>query len=323
METMRAAMYDRYGTPDVLYVGTRPRPRAGPGQVLVRVRAASVNGGELHARAGRVRAVTAVTDRGGFPRGLGIDFVGTVEETAADVEGFARGDAVWGVLPRRFGAAADYVVISSNLMSHAPSGMDPVQAAALPGVATTAITALRDKAAVRAGDRVLIRGAAGGVGSVAVQFAHASGARVTALAGARAADLVHDLGADEVIDYASVRPGALGPFDVVLDTVGTEHRAYRRLLAPGGRMTAIAFDLAHPGRSLGYILASAVHRTERVRFFSGAPERRALREVAELAEAGTLRPVVHATFPLAEIADAHRMLEAGGVGGKIVLAMDD
>lgn len=151
-----------------------------------------------------------------------------------------------------------------------PDSLDPVDAAALP-VATTAVTALRAKAGLRPGERLLVRGAAGGVGNAAVQLGRAYGAEVTALARAANLDLVRELGAHEAVDHRSVRPADLGRFDVVLDTVGTELRSYRRLLNPGGRMVTIAFDLGRPVTSLGYVAGSALHGRGRVRFFSGNP----------------------------------------------------
>ncbi len=317
-ETMRAALFDRYGPPEVLYEGRVPKPVAGPGEVLVRVHAVSVNGGEVHGRAGRVRLVTDLTQRG-FPKRMGLDFAGEVVALGAGVNGPAVGDRVWGVLGRStFGSAAEYVAVRPRRIALAPAGLDPVQAVTLPA-GTTAITALRDKARLRAGERLLVRGAAGGVGSVAVQLGRAFGAHVTGLAGARNLDFVRDLGADEVFDYRTTGPGDLGRFDVVLDTAGTASGAYRRLLRPGGRMVAIAFDVDRLAASLSYIAASAVFGPRRVRFFSGDPTHRLFADLTRYVESGAVRPVVDTVFPLADIAGAHRALEAGGVRGKHVV----
>ncbi|WP_214411044.1 NAD(P)-dependent alcohol dehydrogenase [Sphaerisporangium fuscum] len=315
---MRAALFDRYGPPEVLYEGRVPKPVAGPGEVLVRVHAVSVNGGEVHGRAGRVRLVTDLTQRG-FPKRMGLDFAGEVVALGAGVNGPAVGDRVWGVLGRStFGSAAEYVAVRPRRIALAPAGLDPVQAVTLPA-GTTAITALRDKARLRAGERLLVRGAAGGVGSVAVQLGRAFGAHVTGLAGARNLDFVRDLGADEVFDYRTTGPGDLGRFDVVLDTAGTASGAYRRLLRPGGRMVAIAFDVDRLAASLSYIAASAVFGPRRVRFFSGDPTHRLFADLTRYVESGAVRPVVDTVFPLADIAGAHRALEAGGVRGKHVV----
>jgi NADPH:quinone reductase-like Zn-dependent oxidoreductase len=318
MGEMRAALYDSYGPPEVRYEGTVAKPVAGPGEVLVRVHAATVNGGELYGRAGMVKAVTGLADRG-FPKRTGIDFAGEVAALGSPM-GLTVGDRVWGVMPRSagFGSAAEYVVVRPRHLAYAPAGLDLVEAAALP-VGMTAITALRDKARLAAGERLLVRGASGGVGSIAVQLGKAYGAHVTGLAGARNLDLVRDLGADEVADYATTAAADLPPFDVVLDTVGTELRAYRGLLAPGGRMVAIAFDIRHAAASLGYVLASSAFGSRRVRFFSGNPTHELMAELTRLTESGALRPVVDTVHPLADIAKAHRALEAGGVRGKHVL----
>ncbi|MFF1418791.1 NAD(P)-dependent alcohol dehydrogenase [Streptomyces sp. NPDC058280] len=315
MKEMRAALYDRYGPPEVLYEGTVPVPSLKQGEVLVRVHAAGVNGGELYGRAGRVRLVTGRR----FPQRTGLDFAGEIAEVAAAVTGLREGDRVWGVLPRRrFGSAAEYVAVRPRQLSLAPKNLTLVEAASLP-VGTTAMTALGTKARLKPGERLLVRGASGGVGSVAVQLGKALGAHVTALAGPKNLGFVQDLGADEAISYTTAHPSELGTFDVVLDTVGTQHRAFRRLLAPGGRMVSITFDVDHIPAGLGYMLASAVHGTRRVRFFSGNPRHELFAELTRYVESGAIRPVVDTVHPLADIAAAHRALEAGGVRGKHII----
>lgn len=314
---MRAALYDRYGPPDVLYEGKLPKPTAGPGEVLVRVHASSVNGGELLGRAGKLRPVTAIASPG-FPKRVGIDFAGEVETVGRDVSTFRPGDRVWGLLPRAFGAAAEFVVVPPQQLALAPANLDLVQAAALP-VGTTAITALRDKAHLKPGERLLVRGGSGGVGSIAVQLGRLYGAHVTALTRADHQDLMLDLGADEVFDYRTTSPTDLSGFDVILDTVGTQIPAYRSLLTRSGRMVAVAFDIDNLLTSLSYLLASTVFGRKRVRFFSGNPHADLFAELTRLTNSGAIRPVVDTVYPLADIAQAHKALETGGVRGKLVI----
>ncbi|WP_039940166.1 NAD(P)-dependent alcohol dehydrogenase [Streptomyces himastatinicus] len=313
---MKAVLYDRYGGPDVLYLGRVPRPEPTVGEVLVKVQAFSVNGGELAARAGHLRLV----DGRRFPKRVGLDFTGEVAAMGAGVTRLAVGDRVWGVLGRTsgFGSAAEYATVPAERVGRLPDGLDLVEAAALP-VATTAITALRDKAGLRPGERLLVRGAAGGVGNAAVQLGRAYGAEVTALARAANLDFVRGLGAHKAVDHRTVRSAELGDFDVVLDTVGTDVRAYRRQLNPGGRMVTIAFDVKRPAASLGYVAASMVHGHGRVRLFSGNPTRAHFDDLARHVVEGKLSPAVDTVFPLEETAAAHRALEAGGVQGKYVV----
>ena len=316
---MRAARYDRYGPPDVLYEAMVGRPTAGPGDVLVRVHGASIGGGgEVMVRAGKFALVTGRK----FPKGLGVDFAGEVVGVGSAVTGTATGDQVWGLLPRgAFGAIAEFVAVPAARVALAPHGLDLVEAAALPAVGTTAIRALKVEAALRPGERLLVRGASGGVGSVAVQLGKDLGAHVTGLAGARNLDWVRGLGADEVADYARTAPSDLGRFDVVLDMVGTGVEPYRALLARGGRMVGVAFDLDHLLRSVLYVMGTSVFGSRRVRTFGNDPDQSTMAELSRYVESGAVRPVVDRVWSLAEIAEAQRTLEAGGVRGKHVIRL--
>ncbi|RDD84157.1 NAD(P)-dependent alcohol dehydrogenase [Streptomyces parvulus] len=313
---MQAVLFDRYGGPDVLYVGRAPVPEPAPGEVLVKVSAFSVNGSELTVRAGRLRLLTGRE----FPKRVGLDFTGEVAALGAGVGRLRTGDRVWGVLSRTsgWGSAAEYVTVPAERVGLVPDGLDLVEAATLP-VATTAITALRDKARLRPGERLLVRGAAGGIGHAAVQLGKAYGADVTALARSANLDFVRGLGADAAIDHRSIDPAELGRFDVVMDTVGTDLRTFRRLLNPGGRMVSIALDLDRLPAWLGYVAASAVHGRGRVRFFSGNPSQEHMDDLARHVTEGKLKPMVDTVYSLEETVTAHRALAAGGVRGKYVV----
>lgn len=323
MAMMQRAQYDRYGPPEVLYVGEVAVPEPGPGEILVQVHAASVNGGELMGRSGKLRLLT----RGPFPRGTGVDFAGQVVEINGTTTGVARGDWVWGVLPDRdrvsggAGSVAEYVAVPADLVGHPPAGLDPVQAVALLAGGTTAMTGLRDEARLQPGERLLVRGASGGVGSIAVQLGRALGARVTGLASRQNLDLIRELGAEESFDYATVGPNDLGEFDVIFDTVGSQLLAYRRLLTPGGRMVTITPDANHLVRSVAVIAASPVFGSRRVRFFRGAPRRALFTKLAAYVDSGDLRPVIDTIYPLTGIAEAHRALEARSTRGKHIIQL--
>lgn len=318
MDQMRRAQYDRYGPAEVLHTVTVPRPVPAPGQVLVRVHGASVSGGELLIRSGKLRRLTRLT----FPQGAGVDFAGEVTALGSPARDLAVGDRVWGLLPdRAFGAIAEYLTVPQDQVAAAPAGVELVRAAALPAVGTTAVTALRTHADLQAGERLLVRGATGGVGSAAVQLGRAWGAHVTALASAKNLDWVRQLGADEALDHRATTPEQLDRFDVVLDVVGTDLRAYRRLLTRRGRMVALAVDPDAPLRSVASVLASSAHGSRRMRAFSNKPTREQLVELTRLVDSGALEPVVDTVFPIDGLADAHRSLEAGGVRGKHVIRL--
>jgi len=281
----------------------------------VSVEASSVSGHDVIFRAGELKMVSGRR----FPIGAGLDFAGVVVGTGADVEGYRAGDRVWGMVhPRRrhvTGGAAEYVVVSADRISLAPAGISSVDAASLVVAGATALLALRDSVHAAKGERVLVRGAAGGVGTAAVQLAHALGCHVTALARDRHARLLADLGADEVLDYGSTALDRIGPFDVIVDTVGTELNCYRSRLAAGGRMVTVG--LSAP--ALAAIAASTVYGSRRIRTFSANPGTAVLRDVAEHVASGELRAVVDGVYPLAEIAAAHEAFERGGVVGKPVV----
>ncbi|MDX8141012.1 NADP-dependent oxidoreductase [Lentzea sp. BCCO 10_0061] len=314
---MKAAQITSFGAPDVLRVVEIDRPAPGAGEVLVRVEAASVNGHDTIVRAGGLKMVSGRT----FPIGVGLDFTGAVVTTGFGVEDYRAGDRVWGMVhPRQrhtVAGAAEYVVVAADRISPAPAGVSAVEAASLVVAGSTALIALRDSVGLAEGERVLVRGAAGGVGTAAVQLAHAMGGHVTALARDRHAEALGALGADVVLDHSTTTPDQIGPFDVIVDTVGSELARYRRRLTKGGRMVTIALS----GPALAAIAVSSVHGSRRIRTFSANPGYAVLDDLADHVTSGALRPVVHSVYPLTDIAVAHEAFERGGVLGKHVIAV--
>jgi NADPH:quinone reductase-like Zn-dependent oxidoreductase len=315
---MKAAQITTYGdAADVLRINDVDRPAPGAGEVLVRVEASSVNGHDVIIRSGEMKIVSGRR----FPLGTGLDFAGVVTESGTGVEGPRVGDRVWGTVhPRQrhtFAGAAVYVVVPADRLAPAPAGLSAADAASLVVAGATALIAVRDTVRLAPGEKVLVRGAAGGVGTAAVQLAHALGGHVTALARARHAPALTDLGADEVLDHGSTTSDRIGPFDVIVDTVGTELNCYRSRLAKGGRMVTVG--LSAP--ALAAIAASSVYGARRIRTFSANPDATVLRALADHVTSGALRPVVNSVYPLADIAAAHQAFERGGVVGKHVVAV--
>ncbi|MGI5158545.1 NAD(P)-dependent alcohol dehydrogenase [Microbispora sp. CA-102843] len=315
---MRAVQYTRFGPPEVLRINDVPTPQPGPGEVLVEVRAASVDAGELAFRAGRLRGIA----RARFPRGLGGDFTGRIAALGSGVHAWSEGEEVWGLMPHfAFGAIADYVTVPEQRLARAPKNLSLLDAAALPSSGTTALTALTDKAGLTSGERLLVRGATGGVGSIAVQLGKALGAHVTALAGARNLGWVTELGADAALDYRTTRPQDLGHYDVILDVVGTDLGAYQARLDRRGRMVALAFDQDRILTSMATTGLRAALSPRRMKLFSNNPSPARIAELTASAEAGSIRPVIDAVYPIGDVTEAHRRLEAGGVRGKLIIDM--
>ncbi|VVJ17477.1 Oxidoreductase [Amycolatopsis camponoti] len=314
---MKTAQITSFGPPEVLRVTETERPSPGAGEVLVAVEASSVNGHDTIVRSGGLKMVSGRK----FPLGVGLDFAGAVVAVGPGVEGYRAGDRVWGMVhPRQrhtTAAAAEYVVVPAARLGLAPAGVPAVEAASLVVAGSTALIALRDSVGLGEGERVLVRGAAGGVGTAAVQLAHAMGGHVTALARDRHAAVLRDLGADAVLDYGTTTSDAIGPFDVIVDTVGSELHCYRGRLGKGGRMVTVG--LSAP--ALAAIAASAIHGSRRIRTFSANPDSAVLSDLAGFVTSGALRPTVHSVYPLADIAAAHEAFERGGVMGKHVLAI--
>lgn len=314
MNTMKAVRAHRRGGPEQLVLEVAPRPEPEPGEVLVAVRAASITPDELTWDA-------TWTDRlepGGRDRTPIIpshEMSGVVVGVAADVTDREVGDEVYGLIPfARDGAAAEFVSIPADVLAAKPTSVDHETSAAIPLAALTAWQALADHARLQTDQHVLIHGAAGGVGSFAVQIAAHLGARVTATARKQDRDFVLGLGADAVLDYENdvFEDHATG-VDVVLDLVGgsTQERSWQ-VLQQGGVLVSIVSppDLA----------AAAKHRAHGV-FFIVEPDRAQLQTIAGLVDDGELTPIVDRVVPLADTRAAYEELAAGHRRGKIVIAV--
>lgn len=314
-QTMRAIQYDRYGGPEVLSVRTVPRPTPGPGRVLIRVHASSVNPIDVKIRSGAMRLMSGRR----FPKLTGFDFAGEVAGLGSAVTGLTVGEHVWGVLSDlsgRTGAACEYILAKPEAVSAAPHSADLVSAAALPSVGVTALCALRDTLRLRPGQLLLVVGASGGVGSTAIQLAHAWGAHVTTIASAASAAHCRELGADQVLDYAVTPPNALNrEFDAILDCHGASVRDYRRALRPGGRIATTSSS------AIPSALLSAVLPGPRIRLLVARPRRADLQALAEHVDKKDLRPSVGQVYPLDDIQEAHRATETGHARGKRVIRL--
>jgi NADPH:quinone reductase-like Zn-dependent oxidoreductase len=258
----------------------------------------------------------------GLPLILGWDVSGVVEAVGTGVTIFKPGDEVFGMLPYPggVGAHAEYVTGPARVFTHKPAGIDHVQAGALPLAALTAYQALVETAGVRAGQRVLIHAAAGGVGHLAVQIAKSRGAYVIGTASAAKHDFLRSLGADEVIDYHSVDVSqVLSDVDVVLDPISFDSAGRARsvaVLRPGGTLVSIIpvpVDAAE--------LAAIAERGIRYESLLVEADHAGMQAIADLVETGALRAHIEATFPLAEAAKAHALGETGRTSGKIVLTV--
>lgn len=311
-ETMRTSIQHSLGGPEVLEIITVARPEPRPNEILVRVHAAGLNPTDFKHRA----AKRFVEDP---PFTLGWDVSGVVEAVGVGVARFTAGDEVIGMLPYPYGhgSHADYVSAPARLFVAKPATVDHVQAGALPLVSLTAWQALVEYADVQPGQRVLIHAAAGGVGHVAVQIAKARGAYVIGTASAAKHDFLRSLGADETIDYQTQDFAEVAhDIDVVLDTLGGEIGLRSlRTLRPGGIVVSIvplgSDDFYRDADELGV-------RAVRMLVDSS---RSNLASIAELVDAGKLRATIAATFPLEQLADAHRLAETGRTAGKIVITM--
>lgn len=317
---MRTVQFDRYGGPDVLVTRVQDVPDPGSGEVLVRVHAAGLNPKDAMIRSGSLRLQSGRR----FPRGTGFDFAGEVVRIGPGVTGLAPYTRVWGFLDGVMGGtAADYVLVPSACLARMPARLGWLEAAVLPLVGSTALQALRDVSGLRAGERVLIRGAAGGVGSAAIQIASAMGARTTAITTGDGLAQCRSLGADEVVDYRVSDPSALpGGFDVYLDCVGgSALREYGRVLAPDGRWITVAPSLRVFALTPISRLLASVLPMPRFGFVVVRPVAADLAELSRLVDMNRLSMPISAVYPLEDVGRAHEDLRSGRARGKRVLAI--
>lgn len=311
-EMMKAVCIHRYGASDELVYQDLPRPLPAAGELLIRVHAAGVNPVDWKTRSGSALA-NAYGDR--FPLVLGWDVAGVVAAVGQGVSGFAPGDAVYGMVhfPEPGGAYAEYVAAPADHLAHKPKTVDFVEAAALPLVSLTSWQAIFEAGELAGGQTVLIHGAAGGVGHVAVQQAVWRGARVIGTARAADEDFLRGLGLDTLVDYQTDRfEEVVRDVDVVLDTFGgqVQERSWG-VLKQGGILVTL--------RTTPDIGDKAAARGLRAKHVLVRPQSQHWARINELVGSGKIRPVVAAVYPLHEAATAHDRLERGPTRGKIVL----
>jgi NADPH:quinone reductase-like Zn-dependent oxidoreductase len=320
---MKAIVCSKYGSPDVLEVKDVEQPALADDLVLVRVRAASVNPADWYGVAGPL----IVRPSTGFvrPRSdrTGIDFAGTVEAVGNEVTHVQPGDDVFGA---RSGALAEYVTVRDAVVPK-PANMSFEEAAAVPVAAITALQGLRDKGQLQAGQKVLINGASGGVGTFAVQIAKALGAEVTGVCSTRNVEQTRELGADHVVDYTR-EDFTRGDrrYDLLLDIAGSRPWSeLRRVLTPQATVVIVGAQKRRVLGPIGHIVrlrvASLLRGSQKAVFFIAKTNRADMEILRELLEAGKLKPVVDRRYGLADTAEAFQYLGEGHARGKIVVTL--
>ncbi len=325
-EAMAAIVQDAYGTVDVFRYTRTARPEIADNEVLVRVHAAGLDRGTWHMMTGKPYLLRIIGF--GFRRPKnpvpGIDVAGTVVAVGSDVTRFAIGDEVYGMSR---GSVAEYAAALETKLAAKPASLTFEQAAVVPISAGTALQAVVDSGHVEAGQKVLVLGASGGVGSYAVQLAKALGADVTGVSSAAKLDLVRSLGADHVLDYARDDfADGKHQYDVILDIGGNPALSrLRRALTPTGRAVIVGGEeggnwTGGMGRSLRAAMVSLFVR-QRLVMLASKERATDLERLAEHLEAGTVRPTVDRTYPLDQVQDAMRHLIDGNVRGKVAITI--
>ncbi len=311
MNTMKAVRIHQQGGTGVLQYEDAPRPNPEAKEVLVRVHAASINPADWKTREGFLPARTPLV----FPHILGWDISGVIKAVGTDVTDFQEGDAIYGLMrfPQPGSAYAEYATAPVAHIAHKPMRLNHLNTAALPLVALTAWQALFDTAHLDAGQKVVIHGATGGVGHIAVQLAKAKGAYVIGVASAKNADFVRSLGADTIIDYHTAElEQSTSEVDVVFDTVGGPNGPrFLPTMKNGGTYVSIAWALPAADKAAEANITATgllVH-----------PDAHALTQLAQWVDKGDVTPMLERVFPLAHAKQAHELGETGHTLGKIVL----
>jgi NADPH:quinone reductase-like Zn-dependent oxidoreductase len=328
---LKAAVAVRFGGPSALILQDVPEPSVGSHDVLIDVRAASLNPVDAKIREGVLKLVLTTRP----PMILGCDVAGVVKEVGTEVTRFRVGDEVFTRLERdRMGGLAERVAADEGVVALKPPSLNFDEAAALPLVSLTAMQALKETALLEAGQRVLIHACAGGLGSVAVQLARHMGLHVVATASAKNEAFVRDLGADEFIDYTREDLQARGPVDAVLESVGGDSElASLRACKRGGIVVGLAGlpDVAYARASMPWFTPMAIGWMTRKRtaeekrtgvrytWIFSRPDAAQLMEIAGLVEQRKIKPVIHRVYPLADIHGAFEELARGRARGKIVV----
>jgi NADPH:quinone reductase-like Zn-dependent oxidoreductase len=323
---MRAVVRNTYGSPDVLELQETDKPDVTDDGVLVRVRATSINPAEWYGMTGTpyvARAQMGLLK----PKSnkLGVDFAGKVEAVGKDVTQFRPGDDVFG---GRDGAFAEYVCVREDrAVVPKPASVTFEQAAAVPVAALTALQGLRDKGQIQPGQKVLVNGASGGVGTFAVQIAKALGAEVTGVCSTRNVDLARSIGADHVIDYTREDfTRSERRYDLMLDVAGSRSWSEcRRVLNPQATLVIVGAPkgnrLVGPLSHIVKVRLAALRSSRKVVFFVAKFNKPDMVALRELLEAGKVTPVIDRRYELGEIADAFRYLGEGHARGKVIIAV--
>ncbi|MGB7593367.1 MAG: NAD(P)-dependent alcohol dehydrogenase [Terriglobia bacterium] len=321
---MKAVVYYKYGSPDVLKCEEIEKPTAGDNEVLIRVRAASVNPFDWHFMRGTPYMVRIMAGlRKPKDKRLGVDVAGQVEAVGRNVTQFKPGDEVFGACR---GALAEYACTSESALVMKPDNVTFEQAASVPIAAFTALQGLRDKGHIQPGQKVLINGAAGGVGTFAVQIAKSFGAEVTGVCSTRNVDMVRSIGADRVIDYTQEDFTKSGQrYDLFFDCVGNHSlSACRRVLNPKGIYIVVGGPggrwLGPLARMLKTLVLSRFVSQNLVMFLAKA-SKEDLTVMHELMKAGKVTPVIDKRYKLSEVPEAIRYLEEGHARGKVVITL--